>query len=272
MKKNNENHYIDSESMNQIISEAFELAQPAELQVLSSKTATAFMEQTKHFIGTMVQYKELMMMYTCAIKEVRTKFDVLNTDFNVRHQRNPIQFISSRLKRTASISEKLDKKALEFTIENIEQAIEDVAGIRIICAYIDDIYSLADSLICQDDITLIKRKDYIANPKPNGYRSLHLIVSVPVFFSEQKRDMKVEVQIRTIAMDFWASLEHQLKYKHIVPGEQEVIAKLKSCADVIAQTDKDMLDIRKQIELAADLPTEEDILLDKIKNIDVPII
>lgn len=242
-----------------------------ELPALSNDEVQFVYRQTKQILGTMVEYKELMMMYTCAIKEVKTKFDVLNTEFNVRYRRNPIEFISTRLKRTSSIAEKLSKKGLPMTPANIEANLSDVAGVRVICAYIDDIYSIADALIQQDDITLIARKDYIANPKPNGYRSLHLIVSVPVFFAEEKRDMKVEVQIRTIAMDFWASLEHQLKYKQAVDNEQEIVDRLRACAEVISNTDREMLSIRSEIEQAQDIPSEDDILFEKMKNFDVPI-
>lgn len=242
-----------------------------ELPALSYDEVQLVYSQTKQIIGTMVEYKELMMMYTCAIKEVKTKFDVLNTEFNVRYRRNPIEFISTRLKRTSSIAEKLQRKSLAMTPKNIEDNLSDVAGVRVICAYIDDIYAIADALIKQDDITLIARKDYIANPKPNGYRSLHLIVSVPVFFAEEKRDMRVEVQIRTIAMDFWASLEHQLKYKQAVDNEQEIVDRLCACAEVISSTDREMLSIRSEIEQAADIPSEDDILFEKIKNFDVPI-
>ena len=156
-------------------------------------------------------------------------------------------------------------------MESIEKNVHDVAGIRVICNYIDDIYKIADALLKQDDITLIDRKDYIKNPKSNGYRSLHIIVSIPVFFEERKKNMKVEVQIRTIAMDFWASLEHQLKYKKDIDNEQDVIAELKSCADVISKTDEKMLNLRKRLEAAEDIPTEEDILFDKLRRLDVPI-
>ncbi|MBR1863305.1 MAG: GTP pyrophosphokinase family protein [Ruminococcus sp.] len=241
------------------------------LPALTSSEVQLVYDHTKRIIGSMVEYRELMMMYTCAIKEVKTKFDVLNTEFNVRYRRNPIEFISTRLKRTSSIAEKLAKKGLALSAENIENNISDVAGVRVICAYIDDIYSIADALIKQDDITLIKRKDYIAEPKPNGYRSLHLIVSVPVFFAEERRDMRVEVQIRTIAMDFWASLEHQLKYKQVIGNQDEIVKRLKNCADVISDTDKEMLSIRSEIELAEDIPSEDDILFEKIKDFDVPI-
>lgn len=130
---------------------------------------------------------------------------------------------------------------------------------------------IADSLLKQDDITLIARKDYIANPKPNGYRSLHLIIKVPVFFANQRREMKVEVQIRTIAMDFWASLEHQLKYKQEIPEQEEIVARLKACAETINATDEEMLKIRQQMEAAADIPTEEDLLFEKFSRLDMPI-
>lgn len=245
-----------------------DLSEPTELMEVA---ADLMFDQTKKLVSTLVEYKELMMMYTCAMKEIRTKFDVLNTEFNVRYQRNPINSISTRLKRTSSIAEKLSRQDQEFSIESIEENLNDVAGVRVICSYIDDIYRIADALLKQDDVTLVGRKDYIANPKPNGYRSLHLIVKVPVFFTERKRDMKVEVQIRTIAMDFWASLEHQLKYKQDIPNQQEIIAQLKACAEVINTTDKRMLDIRHQIELAADIPTEDELLLEKLTRLDVTI-
>ena len=227
--------------------------------------------RTKKFMDMLVGYRELMMMYTCAIKEVRTKFEVLDTEFSVRYQRNPISTITTRLKHTNRIMEKLDRYGQRFSLENIEEYINDAAGIRVICSYIDDIYQIAESLLVQDDITLITRKDYIVNPKPNGYRSLHLIVSIPVFFANFKKQMKVEVQIRTIAMDFWASLEHQLKYKQNISNQQEIVEQLKACADVISSTDQQMLGIRQQIEAASDVMTEEDILLEKLSRMDMNI-
>ena len=227
--------------------------------------------RTKKMMWSMVQYKELQMMYSCALKEMQTKFEVLDTEFKLKYNRNPISSISTRLKRSESIMEKLTKNNFPISIESIEQNIHDVAGIRVICAYIDDIYKIADALLKQDDVTLIERKDYIKNPKPNGYRSLHIIVSIPVFFEEKKKNMKVEVQIRTIAMDFWASLEHQLKYKKDIDDEQDVIAELKACADVISETDEKMLNLRQRLEEAEDIPTEEDILFDRLRRLDIPI-
>lgn len=200
-----------------------------------------------HFANQAFQFQELMMMYNCAIREVRTKLEVLNDELSIRHKRNPINHIASRIKRPLSIIQKLKRYDAPFTVEAVEANLNDVAGIRVICSFIDDIYAVADMLLKQDDITLIRRKDYIQNPKPNGYRSLHLIVEIPVFFSEQKRNLRVEVQIRTIAMDFWANVDHQLKYKQDVENPEKISAQLKECADIIAQTDARMLAIKNQI-------------------------
>lgn len=201
------------------------------------------------FVQEMQYFEEIMMMYSCAIKEVKTKFEVLNDDFSVRFKRNPIEFVQSRIKRPASIAKKLASKNCAINCTSILNNLDDVAGVRVICPFMDDIYMVAEKLISQDDITLIEAKDYIAHPKPNGYRSLHVIVEVPVFFADYTRNMRVEVQIRTIAMDFWASLEHQLKYKKDVdPNKIDMItARLKRCADVISQTDMEMQDIKNSI-------------------------
>lgn len=227
--------------------------------------------RTKRIMWSAVKYKELQMMYLCAIKEVRTKFEVLDTEFNLRHKRNPISSIQTRLKRTDSIFEKMERKNLPMTLESLEENINDVAGIRVICSYIDDIYEIADALIRQDDITLLEKKDYIEHPKPNGYRSLHLIVKVPVFFTDRTKEMKVEVQIRTIAMDFWASLEHQIKYKKEICNQSEICRQLKECADVIAETDRKMLNLRAQIDGAEETQTEEELLFERFRKLDMPI-
>ena len=228
-------------------------------------------ELARRMLETAVDYKELRMMYSCAIKEVQTKFEVLNTEFSILYKRNPISSMQTRLKSSASTIEKLHRKGLSFSLENLEEHIQDMAGIRIVCSYVDDIYTLANALISQDDITLVEKKDYIANPKPNGYRSLHLIVSVPVFFSQQKRNMKVEVQIRTIAMDFWASLEHQIKYKRGSPDQENIVAKLRTCADDIARIDKEMMDIHQQLEASENQSKEEDSLLSMLRKLDTPV-
>lgn len=193
-------------------------------------------------------YKELMAYYQCALMEVETKFRVLNEQFSLAHDRNPIESIKTRVKSLESITEKLNRKNLPFSTQSIEENLTDIAGIRIICSFREDIYFLADCLLEQDDITLIQRKDYIENPKENGYRSLHLIVEVPIFLEHKKKMMKVEVQLRTIAMDFWASLEHKLKYKKDIASDQ-LTADLKKCADESAALDLKMDAIRKEIEV-----------------------
>ncbi len=192
-------------------------------------------------------YMELMMMYRSAIREVQTKLEVLNDEFSVRYQRNPISFIKTRIKSPNSILKKLQSKGFEISLESVHSNLHDVAGIRVICPFIDDIYAIAEMLTNQDDITLLETKDYIQNPKANGYRSLHLIVEVPVFLSDRKQPMQVEVQIRTIAMDFWASLDHQLHYKKDLENAEQISADLKECADIISATDQRMQVIKYQI-------------------------
>ena len=186
----------------------------------------------EEFLNMAQQFQEAMMMYTCAIREVKTKIEVLNDELSVRNSRNPIEMIKSRVKKPRSIVEKLRRRGLEVSLESMIANLDDVAGIRIICSFLDDIYAVADMLVRQDDIRVIAVKDYIKNPKPN----------------DRKKPMRVEVQIRTIAMDFWASLDHQLKYKKEMQNAAEISEELKQCADVIAQTDKRMLEIRQQIE------------------------
>lgn len=204
--------------------------------------ASELFEQTRPFA-------ELMMRYQCAMLEVKTKLDVLNTQLSLENDRNPFESIESRLKSPSSIMEKLNRKGLELSVESIEQNLNDVAGIRVICSFPEDIYTLADELCSQDDIKLIARKDYINNPKPNGYRSLHLIVEIPIFIMPEKKYMRVEVQFRTIAMDFWASLEHKLKYKkEIGPELTEISAELKKCADEISRLDMKMQEIHRKID------------------------
>ena len=187
--------------------------------------------------------------YDSALKKLNTKIEILNNEFVNRYDHNPIEHIKSRLKTADSIVKKLKKDGCEVTIDNMMNHLSDIAGIRIICSFVDDIYEVAEMLVRQDDVTVIAIKDYIKNPKPNGYRSYHMIIEIPVFFSDSKKPIRVEVQIRTIAMDFWASLDHQLKYKKsFVDLNGEISGELKQCADVIAQTDNKMLEIRKRIE------------------------
>ena len=192
-------------------------------------------------------FREPMAYYKCAMMEVETKFNVLNQEFSVQYDRNPIESIRSRIKEPPSILDKLLRNKLPMTIESMEENLSDVAGVRVICSFIEDIYMLAGCLLKQDDVTLIRYKDYIKNPKENGYRSLHLIVQVPIFLAHKKKLMKVEIQLRTIAMDFWASLEHKLKYKKNRPDSKLLTQELKECADMSAQLDERMEQIRKSV-------------------------
>lgn len=193
-------------------------------------------------------YRKLMAYYTCAMMEVETKLNVLNEEFSLQYDRNPISSIKTRLKSFDSIIEKLQRKELPMDdFDMIEQNLNDIAGVRVICSFPEDVYMLAEALLKQDDIRLLERKDYIASPKANGYRSLHLIVEVPIFLAQEKRLMKVEVQLRTIAMDFWASLEHQLKYKKELENTEELTRELLECAEVSAALDAKMEEIRKRI-------------------------
>lgn len=193
-------------------------------------------------------FLELMAEYSCAIMEIETKLKVLNSEFSLYYDRNPFESIKTRLKSPMSIVKKLEKKGCEISVENMEKQISDIAGIRVICSFPDDIYRLARLLESQDDITLIREKDYIKNPKPNGYRSLHLILEIPIFLSGGKKYRRVEVQFRTIAMDFWASLDHKLRYKKDLKNPEGIAQKLKTCADAIARLDLDMQQIRNDIE------------------------
>ncbi|MBQ6809210.1 MAG: GTP pyrophosphokinase family protein [Clostridia bacterium] len=192
-------------------------------------------------------YFTIQNVYSAAIKEMSTKLEILDSEFHFRYKRNPIHNIQTRLKSPQSIFNKLLKKGLDSDIKTITESITDIAGIRVICQYIDDIYTIADLLTNQDDVTVVKVSDYIKRPKENGYRSLHLVVNVPVFLSDGKENVNVEIQIRTIAMDYWASLEHELKYKNPEEVPAEMKAKLLECAETIAETDRKMQDIYRAL-------------------------
>ena len=199
----------------------------------------------------------LMAYYRCAIMEVETKFKVLNEQFSLEYDRNPIESIKTRVKSMDGIIKKVRKKELPLTLEAIEENINDIAGVRVVCSFPEDIYLLADCLLRQDDIRLIEKKDYIQKPKESGYRSLHLIVAVPIFLQNEKREMKVEVQLRTIAMDFWASLEHKVRYKKNVPPEEaeQLAQELSECAEVSAALDRRMQDIRNHLAAVTEAQT-----------------
>ena len=191
----------------------------------------------------------LMSYYQCAIMEIETKFKVLNQEYSLEYDRNPIESIKTRIKSYESILKKIRKKNIPINLESIEENIRDIAGVRVICSFPEDIYEIAESFLRQDDIILIEKKDYIKEPKPSGYRSLHLIVQVPIFLQKTKKFVYVEVQLRTIAMDFWASLEHKLRYKKNIPAEQEKLIQeeLYDCSIQSAELDKRMQDIRNMI-------------------------
>ena len=194
------------------------------------------------------EYIEIRNIYNAAIKEVRTKLEILDDEFNYRYKRNPIHSIQSRLKKPNSIISKMIKKGFaDFSYSKIKEEITDIAGIRVICQYIDDIFTIYDLLSGQSDVKVVKISDYINNPKENGYRSFHMIVNIPVFFSDRTEHVNVEIQIRTIAMDYWASLEHELKYKNPDNIPPFIKAKLLECAETSAETDYKMQEIYKAV-------------------------
>lgn len=193
------------------------------------------------------EFSRLMTYYRCAMMEIETKFNVLNEEYSLAHDRNPISSIKTRLKSFPSISEKLARRGIDNSIEAIEENLNDIAGVRVICSFPEDVYDLVDALLKQDDIELIEKKDYIKNPKPNGYRSLHIIVGIPIFLAHEKRIMKVEIQLRTIAMDFWASLEHQLRYKKDTTFTGKMASELLECAEMSTRLDNKMDMLRKKV-------------------------
>lgn len=196
----------------------------------------------------MQNFSKLMAYYRCALMEIETKFNVLNEEFSLRYDRNPINSIKTRLKSFQSMRDKLQRKGIDLTVNNIEENLNDVAGVRVICSFTDDVFMLAEALLKQDDITLVEAKDYINNPKPNGYRSLHLIVTVPIFLAHEKRLMKVEIQLRTIAMDSWASLEHQLRYKKDYAFDERMANELLRCAELSSELDARMDALRELVQ------------------------
>lgn len=195
-------------------------------------------------------YRELMAYYKCAMMEMETKFRVLDEELSLKYDHNPIESIESRLKSPESLFDKLDRRNLPMSTESIEKNIFDIAGVRVICSYPSDIYMLSEALLKQDDIKLVEKKDYIKNPKPNGYRSLHLIIEIPIFLHDRKKMMKVEVQLRTISMDWWASLEHKIRYKKNIPQDvaDQIWNDLYQCAEVSAELDRRMEAIQNRVD------------------------
>ena len=204
--------------------------------------------KNKEKLETFRDYVELQHKYSAAIREVQTKLEILNEEFKVRYDHNPIHHIESRLKSPQSMFTKREKNGIDISLKAAIENLNDIAGIRVVCCYIDDVYKVADILLSQDDISLIKKKDYIKNPKPNGYRSLHLVLSIPIFLSDHKEKIPVEVQFRTIAMDMWASLEHKLRYKQKKELPEDLKLDLKKCADEISAIDEKLQSIHIDIQ------------------------
>ncbi len=194
-------------------------------------------------------WKEVNLVYNSALKEINTKLEILNDEFQHVHQYNPIEHIKSRIKSPESIVKKLRKNGYESTIENMVKQVNDVAGIRIICSFTSDIYRIAEMLINQNDIKVISVKDYIRNPKASGYKSYHLIVTLPVFLSDRIVEAKVEIQIRTVAMDFWASLEHKIHYKFEGNIPEHIKEELIECSMMVSELDAKMMDLNDEVQL-----------------------
>ena len=198
--------------------------------------------------NSFLQLAELMQMYSAAMKGVGTRLDVLDGELQITHKHNPIHHIESRIKSVANIFKKLHRYGVPLSLDSAKEHIRDIAGIRVICNYIDDVYAIESMLLKQPDVALITRKDYISQPKDNGYRSLHLIVEVPIFLSDITENIPVEIQMRTVAMDYWASLEHQLRYKNNNNDVAKYSSMLLDCANTLADTERTMQYIRKSIE------------------------
>ena len=202
------------------------------------------------------QWKSTMFLYSSALKSINTKIEILNNEFIQLYNYNPIEHVTSRLKTPQSIVKKLKSKGREVDIENMDEHVNDIAGIRIICSFMSDIYPIADMIAKQADITVLYVKDYIKNPKANGYKSYHMVVTIPVYLSDGKIETKVEIQIRTIAMDFWASLEHKIAYKFEGHAPDYIEAELKDCADMVHMLDAKMYSLNQAITEYSDERTD----------------
>ena len=205
------------------------------------------------------EYTKIVGVYEAAIREINARLQTLDAEFSIKHQHNPIHHIETRVKSLNSIVKKLHDTGIPISMDNAKKNLHDIAGIRVVCCYVDDIYRIADLLLAQDDISLILEKNYIKKPKPNGYRSLHIVVDVPVYMSQGKLFIPVEIQIRTVAMDFWATLEHGIRYKATDEVPQGIVDQLRNCADVITETDYKMQEIFKALQKVhdkADIPAE----------------
>ena len=194
-------------------------------------------------------WKEVMLIYSSALKQISTKLEILNDEFQHVHRYNPIEHIKSRVKTPESIVKKLKKHGYESTIQNMVEYVNDIAGIRVICSFTSDIYQIAEMIRNQSDIKVISIKDYIVNPKKSGYKSYHMLVTKPVYLSDRIVDTKVEIQIRTVAMDFWASLEHKINYKFEGNAPDHIRNELVECARMVAELDERMLSLNEEIQM-----------------------
>lgn len=204
-----------------------------------------------------LDYAQIRGVYAAAIREINARLQTLDSEFSFRHRHNPIHHIESRVKSLPSIIRKLHAMEIPVSIINAKKNLHDIAGVRVVCRYVDDIYRIADLLLSQDDISLILEKNYIKNPKTNGYRSLHIVVDVPVYMTEGKLFIPVEIQIRTVAMDFWATLEHGIRYKATEEVPPKIVEQLRECADVITDTDYKMQEIFKALQMVHDRDEDE---------------
>ena len=221
-------------------------------KVMLSSAVEEKSEEAWEAMDMFASYRELLEMdhlHNAAIRELQIKLETLNDEFRIKFERSPIHHIESRLKSKASIVKKLMDRGAEVSLEAARRSINDIAGVRVVCCYIDDVYSVADMLLRQSDIKLIKRQDYIETPNYNGYRSLHLDIQVPIYLSDRTEYVSVEVQLRTVAMDFWASLEHDLRYKSGKHPPQEISEELLACSHEIAELDRRMQEMYKRIQV-----------------------
>ena len=205
------------------------------------------MESTVKFNEDIDSWKTVMFLYNSALKEVNTKLEILNDEFQHVHQYNPIEYFKSRVKTAESIVKKLKRYGYESTIDNMVNYVNDIAGIRIVCSFTSDIYRISEMIGRQNDLTVVSVKDYIRNPKKSGYKSYHMLVTVPIFLSDRVVDTKVEIQIRTIAMDFWASLEHKIYYKFEGNAPEYISKELRDCSDIVSMLDARMLRLNEAI-------------------------
>ncbi len=225
-----------------------EISEAMEEETNLPEVISTGLQSNEDFYKMAFQFQEIMMIYESAIKQIETKLEILNKEYKVTGRRNPIETIKSRIKSPDSIAKKLEKKGLAVNFKTMTENLQDIAGVRVICPYISDIYNVRDILLKQPDITLITEKDYIENPKASGYRSLHIVVEIPVYLSQTEHLIKVEIQLRTIAMDFWASLEHELKYKNEQKIPESVRRELFRVAETIAMTDREMEEIAIELQ------------------------